>query len=75
LAARLVKVQQMRFVKTFKGHEDRAGDLDAVVNQWARQQGAEVWAVQPVLSHKPGAVALSGDVLQVVLYEAEAPLP
>ena len=65
----------MLFVKTFKGYENRPTELDAAVNEWARQQGAEVCAVQPVLSHKPGAVALSGDLLQVILYQAEAPLP
>ena len=65
----------MVFVKTFKGYEDRAAELDAAVNEWARQPGVNVRAVQPVVSHKPGAVALSGDLLQVILYQAEAPLP
>lgn len=65
----------MVFVKTFKGFEDRAAELDAAVNEWARQQAVRVRAVQPVVAHKPGTVALSGDLLQVVLYQAKAPLP
>jgi len=65
----------MVFVKTFKGYEDRAAELDAAVNEWARQQAVHLRAVQPVVGHKADAVALSGDLLQVVLYQAEAPRP
>ena len=65
----------MTFIKTFKGYEDKPGDLDEAVNQWLQQHGVEVVDLKTALSHEPGARARSGDLLYTIMYRAEAPLP
>ncbi len=66
----------MIFVKTFKGYEDRAADLDKEVNDWAIAHAASIKVVdiKTALSHEDESRARSGDVLYTVIYEASKPV-
>jgi hypothetical protein len=65
----------MLFVRTFKGYEDRHMELDDEVNRWLAATKAEVVDIKVVLSHENNSRARSGDLLMVVLYKADQPLP
>ena len=64
----------MIFVKTFKGYEDKTFELDATVNGWIKDTGADVFDIKTVLSHEVGSRAGSGDLLYTILYKAEDPI-
>lgn len=64
----------MRFVKTFKGYEDKLGQLDAEVNHWLIAHKANVIDLRTALSHEPGSRSGSGDLIYTIVYESEAPL-
>lgn len=64
----------MKFVKTFKGYEDKVAQLDAEVNQWVVTHGVEVHRVHTVLSHEVDSRAKSGDLIYTVEYAADAPI-
>ena len=64
----------MKFVKTFKGYEDRTALLDAETNQWIATHRVEVVSVHTVLSHEENSRAKSGDLIYTVVYEADAPI-
>lgn len=66
----------MLFIRTFKGYEDRVGELDDAVNAWAQAQGnaVEIVDVKVALAHEPGASSGMGDLIYVVLYRAELPV-
>jgi len=59
----------MIFVKTFKGYEDKAGEIDTAVNTWILKNRADVVGLQTVLSHENGARAGSGDLLYTLMYK------
>ena len=61
----------MIFVRTFKGYEDKTGQLDEMVNEWIAKNQVDVVSVKTVLSHEPESRAGSGDLLYTVLYKAE----
>ena len=64
----------MRFVKTFKGYEDRTMQLDETVNSWIARNKVQVLEIKTALSHEHGGRGASGDLLYTVLYEADAPI-
>lgn len=66
----------MLFVKTFKGYEDRTGELDKAVNDWIRHHGAgiEIVDIKTVLAHEQAGRAKMGDLLYTVIYRAPAPV-
>jgi hypothetical protein len=64
----------MRFVKTFKGYEDKVQQLDAVVNQWIQGNQVQVLDIKTTMSHETEGRAKSGDVLYTVLYKADSPI-
>ena len=63
----------MRFVKSFKGYEDKIQDLDATVNEWIQQHKAKVIDIKTSLSHEAESRAGSGDLIYSVVYEADLP--
>ncbi|HOZ45004.1 MAG TPA: hypothetical protein PLO37_05145 [Candidatus Hydrogenedentes bacterium] len=65
----------MVFVKTFKGYEDKTGQLDDAVNTWIGANHVKVGYVQTTLSHESGARSGSGDLIYTVVYSADAPIP
>ena len=65
----------MVFVKTFKGYEDKIGQLDQTVNEWIQANQVKVGRVETALSHEPESRAKSGDLIYTVLYSADAPVP
>ena len=64
----------MIFVKTFKGYEDKAAQLDSLVNDWIQRNKTEVVTVKTALSHERDSRAASGDLIYTVLYKADAPI-
>ncbi len=64
----------MIFVKTFKGYEDKIGQIDAATNAWIFANKADVQGVEVVLSHEQNSRAGSGDLLFTVLYRADEPI-
>lgn len=64
----------MIFVKTFKGYEDKVGELDAAVNGWVQAGEVQVVTVKTALSHEHEGRAKSGDLIYTVLYEAGSPV-
>ena len=64
----------MIYIKTFKGYEDRTGELDATVNEWISQNMVKVRAINSVLSHEPQGRAKTGDLLYTVIYDADRPI-
>jgi hypothetical protein len=64
----------MKFIKTFKGYEDKTMDLDNAVNAWIKNSGVNVLDIKTVLSHEPNSRAGSGDLLYTVMYEADEPV-
>lgn len=64
----------MIFVKTFKGYEDKTGELDSSVNAWIQESGIEIVDIKTVLSHEVGSRSGSGDLLYTILYRADAPI-
>jgi len=64
----------MKFVKTFKGYEDKTMELDSAVNGWIQNSKAVVIDVKSVLAHEVGGRAGSGDLIYTVIYEADAPI-
>ena len=48
----------MKFVKTFKGYEDKVGNLDADVNQWLAAHTIEMDSFHTVLSQKKTVVQI-----------------
>ena len=65
----------MIFVKTFKGYEDRTGELDKAVNDWIAEHKPDVVDIGTALSHGQNSRAGSGDLLYTVLYRADEPFP
>ena len=65
----------MVFVKTFKGYEDKVGQLDQAVNEWVQANQVKVGRIETALSHEPEGRAKSGDLIYTVLYSADAPVP
>lgn len=65
----------MVFVTTFKGYEDRHLELDDEVNRWITATQADVVDIKVVLSHENNSRARSGDLLMVLQYRADKPLP
>ena len=65
----------MIFVKTFKGYEDRTGELDKAVNDWIAEHKPDVVDIGTALSHEQNSRAGSGDLLYTVLYRADEPFP
>ncbi len=65
----------MIFVKTFKGYEDKAAQLDAEVNEWVAANKVEVKAVNSVLSHETEGRAKSGDLIYTLVYRSDQPVP
>lgn len=65
----------MIFIKTFKGYEDRVGDLDNEVNSWISAHSVRVRSINSVLSHEPEGRAKTGDLLYTVVYESGEPIP
>ena len=63
----------MIFVKTFKGYEDKTMELDAAVNSWIQESGADVVDIKTVLAHEVGGRAGSGDLIYTVVYKGDAP--
>ena len=63
----------MKFVKTFKGYEDKIQDLDATVNEWIQQHKTKVVDIKASLSHEVEVRAGSGDLIYSVVYEADIP--
>lgn len=64
----------MIFVKTFKGYEDRVGELDDAVNNWIMQHAVRVRAINAVLGHEPEGRAKTGDLVYTVVYESGEPI-
>lgn len=66
----------MLFIKTFKGYEDKVGELDATVNGWLQkhQKGIEAADFKIVLSHEPDGRSRSGDLICAVIYRATVPV-
>ena len=64
----------MVFVKTFKGYEDKVGELDRAVNEWVQANQVKVGRVETALSHEPEGRAGSGDLIYTVLYSAAEPI-
>lgn len=66
----------MIFVRTFKGYEDKVGDLDAEVNRWIAQNHVEVIDIKTALSHEKESVSRmhSGDLIYTVLYRSATPI-
>lgn len=62
----------MKFVKTFKGYEDRIGLLDESVNTWIASNAVQVTDIRVALSHEHGGRSGSGDLIYAVVYEASA---
>ena len=71
---RVIEEIGIKFVKTFKGYEDKTAELDETVNRWVSESGAQVMSVQTALSHESEGRAKSGDLIYTVVYEADAPL-
>ena len=65
----------MIFVTTFKGYEDKTAELDAATNKWIQDNQVDVRAIQVALSHEVESRARSGDLLFMVVYKADAPIP
>ena len=65
----------MIFVKTFKGYEDKTGDLDETTNAWITQHKVQVVSIQTVLAHEYEGRAKSGDLLYTVVYKADQAIP
>jgi len=64
----------MIFVRTFKGYEDKTGQLDQEVNAWIATNKVDVVAVNTVLSHEPESRSGSGDLLYALIYRADQPI-
>jgi hypothetical protein len=64
----------MIFVKTFKGYEDKTMELDATVNSWIQESGADVVDIKTALAHEVDGRAGSGDLIYTVMYKGDAPL-
>lgn len=64
----------MMFVRTFKGYEDKTGEMDRSVNNWVSSAGVKVVDIKVSLSHEPNARSGSGDLIYTVIYEADAPV-
>lgn len=64
----------MKFIKTFKGYEDKVRMLDADVNQWLSTNKIEMDSFHSVLSHEVDSRAKTGDLIYTVVYEADAPI-
>ncbi len=60
----------MIFVKTFKGYEDKIGQLDETTNQWILRHNVDVHDVKIALGHEPNSRSGSGDLIYVILYNA-----
>lgn len=63
----------MIYVRTFKGYEDKTGNLDAAVNEWIAKHKPDVVSIKTVLSHEQDSRSGSGDLLYTVLYKADKP--
>ncbi len=67
----------MVYVKTFKGYEDKTGEIDAAINSWMSTNAHRIKSVRDIksaLSHEAGGRAGTGDLLYTVIYEASEPL-
>lgn len=64
----------MKFVKTFKGYEDKAAVLDAATNEWVAANQVEILSLHTVLSHEYEGRAKMGDLIYTIVYEAETPI-
>ncbi len=64
----------MIFVKTFKGYEDKTGELDEKTNAWILEHKVQVMSIQTVLSHEYEGRANSCDLIYTVVYKADQPV-
>ena len=64
----------MKFVKTFKGYEDKTALLDGMVNQWILDNKVEILGLETALSHENESRAQSGDLIYTVIYKADKPI-
>ena len=64
----------MKFVKTFKGYEDKVAMLDSDVNQWLVTHKVDFISLHTVLSHEENSRAKSGDLIYAIVYEANEPI-
>ena len=64
----------MKFVKTFKGYEDKTALLDGMVNQWITDNKVDILGLETALSHEVDNRAGSGDLIYTVIYKADAPI-
>ena len=64
----------MVFVKVFKGLEDKISQIEGATNEWIKNNRPNIRDIKVVMSHEPGGRAVSGDLLFVVMYEAEEPI-
>ncbi len=64
----------MIFVKTFKGYEDKIGQLDETTNQWIGQHKVDVHDIKIALGHEPNSRSGSGDLIYVIMYKSNEPI-
>jgi hypothetical protein len=64
----------MKFVKTFKGYEDKVGLLDGIVNQWVAEHKIEILSIETAMSHEVDNRAQSGDLIYTIIYKADEPI-
>ncbi len=64
----------MKFVKTFKGYEDKTALLDGMVNQWIADNKVEILGLETALSHEYESRAQSGDLIYTVIYKSDEPI-
>jgi len=64
----------MLFVKSFKGYEDKTGQLDNAVNAWIASKQVDVVDIKTALGHEHQGRAAMGDLIYTVLYRADAPI-
>ena len=64
----------MLFIKTFKGYEDKTGQLDENANRWIVQHNVDVVDIKAVLGHEPNSRSGSGDLIYTIMYKANEPV-
>lgn len=64
----------MVFLKVFKGLEDKISQIEGATNEWIKNNRPNVRDIKVAMAHEPGGRAGSGDLVFVVMYEAEQPI-
>ena len=64
----------MVFVKVFKGLDDKVSQIEGATNEWIKNKRPNVRDIKVAMAHEPGGRTGSGDLLFVVMYEAEQPI-